>query len=363
MTSTEKTLAKTRWRLAIYFSFFFALIIAIFTSLILDSHRRAHRSFEQKVTRVLTNPGEHQPIPNCEQQNVTCRLPPYHEPQTPSSDSSSQTPQLILKNIREYSRTIDRKIINFSLLVWMGVSLSAYFFINDLLRPIRQATKRQEDFLANASHELKTPVTTIKTELSVLKTSKISHTVQESLDVIANEIASMQNMIEKLLQSVSRTAPVSTKTTITELNKMYQHLEKKFSKVYAAKNIRLTSQLTATQLQTDPERLEQILTILLDNAGKYASEKSEVILSSAINQHHIKIEVCNRGLGIAPQEQDKIFCRFYRVTDPAVQREIGSGLGLAIARDLAHELKGELSLKNGAPEKTIFCLDLPLKPF
>jgi signal transduction histidine kinase len=117
---------------------------------------------------------------------------------------------------------------------------------------------------------------------------------------------------------------------------------------------RLRQFLNLPQAQRDIVRLA----LLLENAGKYSEEKTEVKVEASQQDKTVTIKVCNQGIGIPDGERENVFLRFYRVTDKKVQREIGSGLGLAIARDLAKELGGELRLLSGETKNTIFAIEV-----
>ncbi|NCC71448.1 ATP-binding protein [bacterium] len=96
--------------------------------------------------------------------------------------------------------------------------------------------------------------------------------------------------------------------------------------------------------------------LLLDNAGKYSTTKTQIKIIIEKKKTHTQIQIINIGIGIPPKDQDKVFNRFYRLTDSQVQKETGSGLGLAIAKKLSQEIGAQLVLLDGSPTNTTFSL-------
>jgi signal transduction histidine kinase len=250
-------------------------------------------------------------------------------------------------------------LVIFDFILWVLGTVGGYFFLAWLLRPARKQAHSQEEFLANASHELKTPITTIKTELALLQVKAAPEKIQESLTVITNENHNLQNLVDKLLlattQAKNHCLPFDlitlTKSRLVAHEKNFIHKKLDF-KLQAPKTLMINS---------DPYKLRQILDLLLDNAGKYAEEKTMVKIKVSCEGKQALIKVINRGLGIAWEDQEKIWQRFYRVTSKKVQLQAGSGLGLAIARELTQELGGNLILVSGQPAATCFQLILPVK--
>ena len=109
----------------------------------------------------------------------------------------------------------------------------------------------------------------------------------------------------------------------------------------------------------DRDRIEQILINLLDNAGKYSPEGGTITVSVDEDAGHVRLSVTDRGVGIAPTEQQAIFEKFYRVDPHQTQTPGGTGLGLYICRELAQRMGGEITVDSEPSAGSTFVLELP----
>lgn len=340
---------RVHWQLTLIFALVSLMIIAAYSGLLISGHRRARYNFELNVWKDLGRDSNNRPF--VVDERCLSPQPPYD---AHGRDSSRSLGELLAKNMVIFDRHIYVRLLVFDALVWCGVCTLGYFFIGWLLRPVQEAMVSQEQFLANASHELKTPITTIKTELSLLSLQKMSSDVRSSLATIKTETESLQQLVEKLLMMVSLNKEVETLEE-ADLSVLCQSLVSRWQKNYAARNLEFVWHGPKRCLCRTRERsLERVLNLLLDNAGKYADEGSKVELVLRDNSDAVEFLVINQGVGIPLEQQDKIWKRFYRVTDRRVQAETGSGLGLAIAHELAASVPCKLFLTDGLPEHTEF---------
>lgn len=325
----DKSYRQVHCRLTLIFSLAILILILIYTSLITVSHNMGRRRF---------------------QDNITAQLPP--PPQIPEN-----TTLIINKNFRTFEENTKKNLWAFNLLIWMSGSILGYFLTGYLLAPAQEKTREQAEFISNASHELKTPITTIKAELSLLKQEKNKQTIKNSLKVISDENNNLQNLINNLLAFNS-----SNNQTLDEfsLNELVNGLATKFQKNWHNKKLQFVVTCPANLIiLNNQNKISEILNLLLDNAGKYATTNTKVKIIAKQEKRSYQIQICNTGIGISKNEQEKIFNRFYRITDRRVQAQTGSGLGLSIAKKLTAEINGELTLISGLPEKTIFQLRIP----
>ena len=350
-------------RLGTIFSLCLLVVIVLYSSLLLASHQLFWHNFERKITEHFPLPKNHSPAWGEGRDfypSHTCfssdslmvngwRLDVLANNQLPVS-------QVVQVNSVEFSRSSRRALIFFDFLLWSLGSVGGYFFIGYLLLPVKKAAMSQRDFVANASHELKTPITTIKTELMLCRGQHLSRSLRESLQVIEQENNFLANTVNKLLLATTSSRVVASEFA---LDRLIALLATTMQKNYQAKKLVFESQLPANlQMISDPLKLKEILVLLLDNAGKYSLPGSKVIIQAQVSKKMVLIKVINQGLGIKPLDRELIFQRFYRVADPKVSSCVGSGLGLAIARDLATTLAGKLYLSDGSPGHTCFCLQL-----
>ncbi|NNV07641.1 cell wall metabolism sensor histidine kinase WalK [Geobacillus sp. C56-T2] len=247
----------------------------------------------------------------------------------------------------------------------VGVALS-YFMSKRALVPIEEAYERQRQFVADASHELRTP-------LSVVFSSVEALTMEE--DVMKNEFARRLldrlreelKRITKLMNDLLTLARADAKHAALELAKQTfdfrPHAERTFQLVaeLAAKK-QLTMHFHAPEqavVTADPDKLTQLLYILLDNAIKYTPEGGEVTLSIRTEPKQFILSVKDTGIGIPPEDISRIFDRFYRVDKARSRQQGGHGLGLSIAKWIIDAHGGTIHVDSQLGQGTEFIVRLP----
>jgi heavy metal sensor kinase len=212
---------------------------------------------------------------------------------------------------------------------------------NLMLGRIEAGFRRISDFTADASHELRTPVAVIRAsaEIALLRKQPNDAFYRETLERILRESERNSHLVENMLElsrmdsagGVTERKPVSLGQSISEAGERMMPLA-------AARRVRLRCEPVAGPLDVigDSGQLRRLCIILLDNAVKYSSAEGAVIARTGRDPEGCPfVEIADTGIGIAPEEQPRIFERFYR-TDKARSRSLGgAGLGLAIARQIA----------------------------
>jgi heavy metal sensor kinase len=240
--------------------------------------------------------------------------------------------------------------------------------LNEMLARIESAFLRITEFTADASHELRTPIALIHTEAELaLRRSRNEAEYQEALRHILLEADRTAKLIEELLALARADSgrealdlqPLDLLTTLRES-------ASKWNQAASLRNLQFHQHLEAQRLPVmgDENALRRVIDILLDNALKYTLAPGKVTLSALKNeeQGRVVVTVEDSGIGIAPEDQARIFERFYRV-DKARSRELGgAGLGLAIARWIVQLHKGSLTVKSELGKGSAFRVELPTTP-
>lgn len=207
---------------------------------------------------------------------------------------------------------------------------------------------KQQQFISNASHELKTPITIIGSYSSLLKRRGLQDPklFEESVEAIHSEADRMKEMTEQLLLLAKHNEQWNLRNESVELGSLIFSAAKAFENAFN-REIILNHSGEKLILQTDEQKLKQLLFIFLDNAKKYSDAPISISFGSKGNE--AVIEIADKGIGIEEDELPKVFDRFYRVDKSRSRKIGGSGLGLSLAMEIADALRirVELSSKPG----------------
>lgn len=228
---------------------------------------------------------------------------------------------------------------------------------NEMIDQLKDNYEKQEDFVSNASHELKTPIQIVKSyaQLMERRGQNNPELLQESIQAIDSEADRMKKLVEQLLALAKNKKNVERKQV--ELVQLIDHSMATFKQAYG-REIELHKNVEQVHVMGNADQLEQIIYILIDNALKYSDGK--VMISLFTYNGEVIFSVKDFGKGISEEEQERIFERFYRV-DKARSRETGgTGLGLSIAQTIAMEHEGKLTVDSVVGEGSTFTLVLPI---
>lgn len=239
---------------------------------------------------------------------------------------------------------------------------------NCMLERIQQGFRQQQRFVSDASHELRTPVTVIKGYADMLNRwgRQDAETLQEGLEAIGSEAEDMQELIENLLflaradqkRQIIHKEPLAMQALVEDVFKKLQLTD-------SCHQFQLAANEPATVL-ADKVMMKQMLRIFLENAIKYTPSDGIITLSSRrspINDGCLELAVADTGIGIPPEEQERIFQRFYRVDNSrtrAAGQPGGTGLGLSIAQWIAEQHEIKIRVESQLGMGTSFYLTIPL---
>jgi two-component system phosphate regulon sensor histidine kinase PhoR len=243
-----------------------------------------------------------------------------------------------------------------------GIQRGAILVFHDLTR-IKQLERTRQEFVANVSHELRTPLSLIKGFVETLlegakndpeKCTRFLQTIEKHTDRLTF-------LIEDLL-AISRleSGQVVMNLHQVDLREQTQRVVDDLRARAAEKNVRLENGVPAGLTgRADADRLQQVLTNLVENAIKYGRANGRVTLGGRADDHRVEMWVEDDGPGIPPEARERVFERFYRV-DRARSRETGgTGLGLSIVKHIVQAHGGEVWLKSDIGSGTTFFFTLP----
>ncbi|MEO8074664.1 MAG: HAMP domain-containing sensor histidine kinase [Acidobacteriota bacterium] len=264
----------------------------------------------------------------------------------------------ILLNLREVALLVFG-IIFFALII-TGLVLNTTF----LLREIRR-NEQQDAFLNAVTHELKTPIASIRLYLETLKTREVSEEKRrEFYDVMISDSNRLLNTVEQVLQA-GRTRESKLLLNISEIN-LEKLLKESIEIIRSRYNlnetaIELAEVENSIKVLGDAAELQTVFTNLIDNAVKYSKDNIKVSIQiKNWNEKNAEIRIKDSGVGLAPKELKRIFKRFYRVPNVSTQKAKGTGLGLYIVRTLIKKHKGKIWVESKGEEKgSIFIVQIP----
>lgn len=216
-----------------------------------------------------------------------------------------------------------------------------YLFSGRAIRPIMRNIERQKQFITDAGHELKTPLTSIVTSLDVIAAE---HGDDEWTDNIRHQTARMSKLVGELvtLSKMDEVAPLSGKEQFSisdaawEIAEVYQPQIKAAGKTFdidIAENV---------EMYGDKPAIQQMLSVLIDNAAKYSDPESEIRFTVSKKKSRVFIEVFNTCQYDTPPDEERLFDRFYRPDESRSADSGGNGVGLAIAKAVVEKHAGTI---------------------
>jgi len=239
------------------------------------------------------------------------------------------------------------------------VYLLIWFFSKKAIEPTVRSVEKQKQFITDASHELKTPLTVIATSLKVLemevgeqKWIGKAQAQTEKLSELVNDLVTLARLDEE--KPPARFARFDISGVVTETAESFRD--------FAAVRGHALEADAAPGLSCcgDEYAIRQLVSVLLDNAVKYSPLGSTVTVRLHKLYSYVRIEIEDAGIGIPKEDYNKIFQRFYRGFHPTVQQSEGSGVGLYLSRKILEEQGGSIMVKPAFRQGSIFVIQLPL---
>jgi len=230
--------------------------------------------------------------------------------------------------------------------------------INNMLDRLQESFETQRRFTADASHELRTPVTAIAGHASyLLRRTNPTAAQQESLTVIQREATRMGKLVNDLLELARADAGFTVNKAPMNLVEVAEAVREQVGRVSPGAEVSVSSRSPLVEVLGDAERLKQVVLNLVTNAINAGATRVTVGISQEGKQ--VRLEVLDDGAGIPPEALPHIFDRFYRVDGARSTRGNGSGLGLAIVKWIVQQHDGTVSVESRLGEGTVFTVLLP----
>jgi signal transduction histidine kinase len=266
---------------------------------------------------------------------------------------------IIKKELGSSEIALRNQLIYLNILIAIVSSFGCYFLAKMTLKPVAEMVESQNRFTADASHELKTPLAAMKTEIEVglrdknfnfNESKKILNSNLEEinkLEFLANTLLSLARYQEQIKVDFKK---VSLQDVIVEA---YEKLEKKSKD----KQIIFKNKLEEITINGNRQSLVELFIILIDNAIKYSKDKSEISINLSKENNKAVVRIEDYGIGIKACDLPYIFNRFYRADQSRNKDKIsGYGLGLSIAKEIVELHKGEIKVNSIIGKGTKFTI-------
>jgi len=247
----------------------------------------------------------------------------------------------------------------------LGISAAAgYLLAGKTLRPIEKAMAEQKRFVADASHEFRTPLTALKTSMEVaLRERKMS--VDQARKLIKSnlkDVDSMRFLTNNLLSLASYQNSGNLNLKEVNLAEVIRTTYKKILPLAKKEGVDIKLKIQDCIIETNKMSLEEMMLIFLDNAVKYTPRGGKVTISTQVGKKYTLIKIKDTGIGISQKDTQHIFDRFYRADQSRSKNNVqGFGLGLSLAKKIIEIHKGSVEVASRVGEGTAFIVKLPLK--
>jgi two-component system phosphate regulon sensor histidine kinase PhoR len=269
------------------------------------------------------------------------------------------------QTIEELSRS--RFYRNLVLILILDLFLLAAIWIvyRNLRRQIELA-RMKSDFVSNVSHELKTPLALIRMFAETLEMDRVKseEKKQEYYRVISQETERLTHLVNNILNfSRMEAGRKEYHLQMSDLNELVSEVLEKYDYHLKQNGFEVFRELShdIPELEVDKESLSEALLNLIDNAVKYSRDKKQIAIKTGIENGAVFLEVEDHGIGIKSSDKEKIFEKFFRVTDGLVHNTKGSGLGLSLVKNIVDAHGGNVAVESELGKGSRFRLYLPLQ--
>ncbi|MBD2651983.1 two-component sensor histidine kinase [Synechocystis sp. FACHB-383] len=245
------------------------------------------------------------------------------------------------------------------------VAFSSWGLAGLAMRPIYQSYQQQQQFTANAAHELRSPLASLLATVEAVLRIDCGHSPE--INTMLHTVERQGRRLSQLITDLLLLSRLEQETTVEDwrvccLNDLVSDLAEEFLELAIAADIDLASDLSSEEVYVlgNESQLYRLVSNLIANAIQYTTIGGSIRIALTSNEEIAIITVQDTGIGIAPDQQEHIFNRFYRVDGARSRQQGGAGLGLAIAQAIAVKHQGVLSVESELGKGSLFTIHLPL---
>jgi len=279
------------------------------------------------------------------------------------NDHDSDNIPLPQSEIRRHARHLLEELVWLNIVVISGSSIAGFFLARRTLQPIEVAHKAQTRFTAEASHELRTPLAAMRadTEVALMERglpAKIRRTLQGNV----RDIERLERLTGRLLDIARYQNKTVAEPQLLDLDELVQQAVVQLKHAVQTKHIYIKQDIRPVQIVGEESGLQQLVTIVLDNAIKYGNDQGTITLSLTADDTDALLLVKDDGIGIPADDLPHVFERFYRSSNAKSDKKManGYGLGLPLALEIAKAHNGNVSIDSREGSGTTVRIMLPI---
>ncbi|MCQ4087845.1 cell wall metabolism sensor histidine kinase WalK [Saccharibacillus sp. JS10] len=230
----------------------------------------------------------------------------------------------------------------------------------EMSQDLRQLEEMRRDFVGNVSHEIRSPLTSISGYAQALKHSSLSDEQRSRyLDIIASEANRISRMSDNLLKlSVLESKPLLQRAEI-RLDEQIRRVVIALQPQWSIRQIEFDLELPVVEFIADADQLEQVWINMIGNAIKFSPDHGTISITLTERKEQIYVQIADQGVGIKPQDLERVFERFFKADRSRSRQYEGSGIGLAIVRQIVRLHHGKVEVESEYGQGTVFTVTLP----
>ena len=230
--------------------------------------------------------------------------------------------------------------------------------VNQMAEDLRRSDEHRSAFIANLSHELKTPIASLVGVSDLLADEKLDESTRKDLTgILRSESLRLSRLCDGIVTLTKMERDFEPKKKPLQLDEQIRHAVILITEKWKRKEIDLTFTSQPVHCVTDPDLSMQVWTNLLDNAVKYSSDSVHLMIDILEEKDTARVTIADNGIGMSEEDQRHIFEQFYQVEHSHVQE--GNGLGLAIVKTIVEQLGGSISVESEIGKGSTFQVILP----
>ncbi|OKP85111.1 two-component sensor histidine kinase [Paenibacillus helianthi] len=232
----------------------------------------------------------------------------------------------------------------------------------EMMYDLQQLEQMRREFVSNVSHEVQSPLTSISGYALALKQAGITENDRSRyLDIIIAEADRMSKMSDNLLKlSLLESQSQQLQLTTFSLDEQIRRVIVAIQPQWLARNIRFELDLKAVRLMADYDQLNQVWTNLIGNSIKFSMDGGVIDVSIRQEVNHVIVQISDNGIGISPEDQKRIFERFFKADRSHSRKYSGSGMGLAIVKQIVSLHQGDIRVESEPGRGTTLIVTLPI---